>query len=81
MTVHNLLYLEDLGFRPGWMKLNKEDQLIFKHRSERLDQNRWQNLASYCEHIRKLQEMAEKDLEERRVTSRLEIQREEVITR
>ncbi|MGO0309071.1 UvrD-helicase domain-containing protein [Endozoicomonas acroporae] len=80
VAVHDLLNPEDLGFRPGWMNLGKEDQLIFKHRFEQFDQNRRQNLTAYCEYIGKLQEQAEKELEERRVKSRLDIQSEEVTT-
>ncbi|WP_257294244.1 UvrD-helicase domain-containing protein [Endozoicomonas sp. YOMI1] len=80
IAVHNLLSPEDLGFRPSWMRLNKEDQLIFKDRCQHLDQNRWKNLTAYCEYIQKLQEQAEKELEERRVKSRLDIQSEELTT-
>ncbi|MBO9495820.1 UvrD-helicase domain-containing protein [Thalassotalea sp. G20_0] len=78
VAVHDLLNPEDLGFRPGWMNLDKKDQLIFKDRFEQFDQNRRKNLTAYCEYIGKLQEQAEKELEERRVKSRLDIQSEEV---
>nr|WP_306671098.1 UvrD-helicase domain-containing protein [Endozoicomonas sp. SESOKO1] len=77
VAVHELLRPEDLGFKPSWMNL-KEDQLIFKHRYEHFDQNRWKNLTAYCEYIRKLQEQVDKELEERRVKSRLDIQNEEL---
>ena len=69
-AVYELLNPEDLGFWPGGIRLNNEQRLTLGNdANDWFDQHRSQNLKEFCQNIQALQEEAEKDLEERRLTS------------
>ncbi len=80
-AVYELLNPEDLGFWPGGIRLNNKQRLTLDNdANDWFDQHRSQNLKEFCQDIQALQEEAEKNLAERRVKSRVEIQSEEVTT-